>query len=97
VFLGQDMQGLRSGGGDARAAARHAGGVPGPLRQPVAPHDGREIIAEGLGVHGVEPGRDRREMVAEIMREVGLDPATMAATRTNSRAASASASPSPAR
>ncbi|MEI4473093.1 ABC transporter ATP-binding protein [Frigidibacter sp. MR17.24] len=36
-----------------------------------------QIIAEGLGVHGVEPGRDRREMVAEIMREVGLDPAAM--------------------
>ena len=37
-----------------------------------------EIIAEGLGVHGVEPGRNRREMVTEIMREVGLDPASMA-------------------
>ncbi len=36
-----------------------------------------EIIAEGLGVHGVEPGRNRREMVGEVMREVGLDPATM--------------------
>jgi len=36
-----------------------------------------EIIAEGLGVHGVEPGRDKRQMVAEIMHEVGLDPATM--------------------
>jgi microcin C transport system ATP-binding protein len=36
-----------------------------------------EIIAEGLTVHGTEPGRDRREMVAEIMEEVGLDPATM--------------------
>jgi microcin C transport system ATP-binding protein len=37
----------------------------------------QEIIAEGLGVHGVEPGRDRRQMVADIMGEVGLDPATM--------------------
>ena len=36
-----------------------------------------EIIAEGLGVHGVEPGRNRRDMVAEIMGEVGLDPAAM--------------------
>jgi microcin C transport system ATP-binding protein len=34
-----------------------------------------EIIAEGLGVHGLEPGRNRAEMVAEIMAEVGLDPA----------------------
>lgn len=36
-----------------------------------------QIIAEGLGVHGVEPGRNRRDMVAGIMQEVGLDPATM--------------------
>jgi microcin C transport system ATP-binding protein len=36
-----------------------------------------QIIAEGLGVHGVGPGHDPTEMVAEIMREVGLDPATM--------------------
>ncbi len=36
-----------------------------------------QIIAEGLGVHGTEPGRDTREMVAEIMIEVGLDPTTM--------------------
>ena len=36
-----------------------------------------EIIAEGLGVHGVDPGQNRTEMVAGIMREVGLDPATM--------------------
>ncbi len=36
-----------------------------------------QIIAEGLGVHGVDPGRNRTEMVAEVMAEVGLDPATM--------------------
>jgi len=36
-----------------------------------------QIIAEGLSVHGVERGRDRRAMVSEIMTEVGLDPATM--------------------
>ncbi|MFD1795680.1 ABC transporter ATP-binding protein [Paracoccus aurantiacus] len=36
-----------------------------------------QIISEGLGVHGIEPGANRREMVAEIMAEVGLDPATM--------------------
>ena len=35
------------------------------------------IIAEGLGVHGLEPGRDRAEMVAEMMQVVGLDPAMM--------------------
>ncbi len=36
-----------------------------------------QIIAEGLGVHGLEPGRDRDRMVADIMTEVGLDPAMM--------------------
>jgi microcin C transport system ATP-binding protein len=36
-----------------------------------------QIIAEGLGVHGVDPGQNRTEMVAGIMREVGLDPAMM--------------------
>ena len=36
-----------------------------------------QIIAEGLSVHGVEKGRDRRQMVAEIMAEVGLNPDTM--------------------
>ncbi|HRM76164.1 MAG TPA: ATP-binding cassette domain-containing protein, partial [Paracoccus sp. (in: a-proteobacteria)] len=36
-----------------------------------------QIISEGLGVHGLEPGRDRRQMVDEIMREVGLDPSSM--------------------
>ena len=56
-----------------------------------------QIIAEGLGVHGSNRARTER-VVADIMTEVGLDPATDAsATRTNSPAASASASPSPAR
>jgi microcin C transport system ATP-binding protein len=36
-----------------------------------------EIIAEGLGVHGVPAGETAREMVARIMVEVGLDPMTM--------------------
>ncbi|WP_323779945.1 ABC transporter ATP-binding protein [Thalassovita sp.] len=36
-----------------------------------------QIIAEGLSVHGVDPGRNRNDMVAEVMQEVGLDPATM--------------------
>ena len=33
-----------------------------------------EIIAEGLGVHGVEDGRNPDSLVVEIMKEVGLDP-----------------------
>lgn len=36
-----------------------------------------QIIAEGLTIHGVEGGRGQREVVAEVMSEVGLDPATM--------------------
>jgi len=36
-----------------------------------------QIIAEGLTVHGVEKGHNPRDMVAEIMAETGLDPATM--------------------
>ncbi|MBY0398269.1 MAG: ATP-binding cassette domain-containing protein, partial [Thermoleophilia bacterium] len=36
-----------------------------------------QIIAEGLSVHTVVPASGRRKAVAEIMDEVGLDPATM--------------------
>jgi len=36
-----------------------------------------QIIAEGLGVHGIPTGKSERELVAEIMAEVGLDPSTM--------------------
>lgn len=36
-----------------------------------------QIIAEGLTIHNVDPGRDHREMVAEIMLEVGLKPEMM--------------------
>ncbi|MCH2165137.1 MAG: ABC transporter ATP-binding protein [Marinovum sp.] len=37
-----------------------------------------QIIAEGLGVHGRQgDNRPERELVAEVMTEVGLDPASM--------------------
>ncbi|KMK66765.1 ABC transporter ATP-binding protein [Puniceibacterium sp. IMCC21224] len=36
-----------------------------------------QIIAEGLGVHGASDGRPHRDLVAEVMDEVGLDPMTM--------------------
>ena len=36
-----------------------------------------QIIAEGLGVHDIERGKSARELVAEIMLEVGLDPEMM--------------------
>jgi len=34
-----------------------------------------EIIAEGLSIHNVDPGRSPDALVAEIMAEVGIDPA----------------------
>jgi ABC-type microcin C transport system duplicated ATPase subunit YejF len=40
-----------------------------------------QIVAEGLTVHGTAAGKPSRQMVAEIMGEVGLDPALIA-TRT---------------
>ena len=36
-----------------------------------------QIIAEGLGVHGNPDGRRERDLVAEVMDEVDLNPATM--------------------
>ena len=36
-----------------------------------------EIISEGLSIHRIDPSRNNRDMVAEIMAEVGLDPETM--------------------
>ena len=36
-----------------------------------------QIIAEGLTIHNVDPQRNQRELVRDVMVEVGLDPATM--------------------
>jgi microcin C transport system ATP-binding protein len=36
-----------------------------------------QIIAEGLSIHKVDPERNPRELVHDVMIEVGLDPATM--------------------
>ncbi|WP_298920323.1 ABC transporter ATP-binding protein [uncultured Roseobacter sp.] len=36
-----------------------------------------QIISEGLGIHQVDADRDPRELVREVMVEVGLDPETM--------------------
>jgi len=36
-----------------------------------------QIIAEGLAIHRVDPRRDTRDLVAEVMVETGLDPASM--------------------
>ncbi len=76
MFLGDDIQGrssreLRSLRRDMQIVFQDPFGSLSPRMT------AEEIIAEGLSVHGLEPGRDRREMVAEIMEEVGLDPETM--------------------
>jgi microcin C transport system ATP-binding protein len=77
LFLGNDLRGRR--GADLRALRREMQVV---FQDPYGSLSPRmtveQIISEGLGVHGGEPGRNRTDMVAEIMREVGLDPATMA-------------------
>ena len=36
-----------------------------------------QIISEGLEIHKADAARDKRELVAEVMVEVGLDPTTM--------------------
>ncbi|MDE4132578.1 ABC transporter ATP-binding protein [Phaeobacter sp. QD34_3] len=36
-----------------------------------------QIISEGLAIHKVDQHRDSRDLVAEVMAEVGLDPAAM--------------------
>jgi microcin C transport system ATP-binding protein len=69
TFKGRDLRGLRR---EMQVVFQDPYGSLSP-RMTV-----EQIIAEGLGVHGVDPGRNRTEMVAEIMAEVGLDPATMA-------------------
>ncbi|TVP74102.1 MAG: ABC transporter ATP-binding protein [Rhodobacteraceae bacterium] len=75
-FEGADIQGRRSR--DLRALRRHLQIV---FQDPFGSLSPRmtveQIIAEGLGVHGVPKGKSARELVAEIMAEVGLDPATM--------------------
>ncbi len=76
TVLGQDMQSL--GRSDLRAMRREMQVV---FQDPYGSLSPRmtveEIIAEGLGVHGIRPGQNRQDMVSDIMREVGLDPTTM--------------------
>ncbi len=75
-FRGRDLRGLT--GSDLRAVRRDLQVVFQDPFGSLSPRmTAEQIIAEGLGVHGVDPGRNRRDMVAEIMIEVGLDPAAM--------------------
>ena len=76
LFLGRDLSGvqgraLRDLRRDMQVVFQDPFGSLSPRMTAEA------IIAEGLGVHGLEPGRDRAEMVAEMMQVVGLDPAMM--------------------
>ena len=76
VFMGTDIQGFKSGAlrnlrKDMQIVFQDPYGSLSPRMT------AEEIISEGLTVHGIEPGRNRRDMVAEIMTEVGLDPETM--------------------
>ncbi len=76
TFLGRNIQGLRSRQlrplrADMQIVFQDPYGSLSPRMT------AEEIIAEGLTIHGTAPGRDSREMVAEIMAEVGLDPMTM--------------------
>ncbi len=79
LFQGRDIQRLQSGDmrplrADMQVVFQDPYGSLSP-RMTV-----QEIIAEGLGVHGARGGSlggQPRDMVAEIMTEVGLDPATM--------------------
>ena len=74
VFLGRDIQGLRNR--DLRPIRRDMQMVFQDPYGSLSPRMSIEqIVAEGLSVHG-HPG-DERERVAGILREVGLDPATM--------------------
>jgi microcin C transport system ATP-binding protein len=76
VFMGQETQGLS---GKALRALRKDMQIvfQDPFGSLSPRMTAEQIIAEGLGVHGTDPGQNPREMVADIMREVGLDPSTM--------------------
>ena len=76
VFMGRDIDGLNQRQmkplrGDMQIVFQDPYGSLSP-RMTVA-----EIIAEGLAIHGLAPGKDQRQMVAEIMGEVGLSPDLM--------------------
>jgi len=75
-FMGQQIQHRR--GRDMRALRRDMQIV---FQDPYGSLSPRmtveEIIAEGLGVHKIDGVHGRRGLVADIMTEVGLDPATM--------------------
>ncbi len=74
-FMGRELQGLKSR--DLRPVRRDMQIV---FQDPYGSLSPRmtveQIVAEGLGVHGV-PRPEQRQQVGEILAEVGLDPAMM--------------------
>jgi len=76
LFLGQDIQGWKSK--QLRPLRRDMQIVFQDPFGSLSPRmTAEEIIAEGLGVHGIPAGKNKHDMVAEIMVEVGLNPETM--------------------
>ena len=76
IFLGKDIQGLKN-----KALQPIRRDMQMVFQDPYGSLSPRmtveQIVAEGLGVHGSTRGMDTRQMVKDIMIEVGLDPATI--------------------
>ncbi|WP_127106648.1 ABC transporter ATP-binding protein [Pararhodobacter zhoushanensis] len=81
VFLGRDISPDAKGSSNATALRDLRREMQIVFQDPFGSLSPRmtveEIIAEGLGVHGVPTGGTAREAVAAIMAEVGLDAAMM--------------------
>lgn len=76
VFAGRDITGLASA--DLRRLRRDMQIVFQDPFGSLSPRmTAEEIIGEGLTVHAIDPVRPAHDLVAEIMTEVGLDPAMM--------------------
>jgi microcin C transport system ATP-binding protein len=75
-FIGRDLQGLKNR--QLRPVRKDLQMV---FQDPYGSLSPRltveQIVAEGLGVHGLAPGEDSHAMVADLLTEVGLDPDTM--------------------
>ena len=75
-FVGRDVQGLRN-----KALQPLRRDMQMVFQDPYGSLSPRmtveQIVAEGIGVHGLEPGQDRQQLVSDMLVEVGLDPDTM--------------------
>ena len=73
VFLGNTIDGLKNK--DVRPYRRDMQMV---FQDPFGSLSPRmtveQIVSEGLGVHGLEPSQDSRQLVKDILIEVGLEP-----------------------